>query len=337
MQKVMMAGLEVSRMCFGTLTMGPLQKGMTVEEGAELLVYAFSKGVNFFDTAELYGTYPYMAEAIRRIRSESGAAFAGLGDPVISTKSYAYDIEGARNAVERARRELDIDVIDIMMLHEQETKLTMEGHREALEFYLEQKARGVIRAVGVSTHAIEVVKACAQMPEIDVIHPIVNYLGVGIIDAKSNTPRAEQMREAVALAQNAGKGVFAMKPLGGGNLAKTYEDCMKYVLGNEHIQSIAVGMQTQDEIDMNIAVFDGTPVSDELRARCVRDRRSLHVADWCQGCGNCIKSCQFKALRIATRGNSKDVPLGHVTVDQKRCTTCGYCSRRCPVFALKIY
>ncbi len=47
------SGLIVSKMCFGTLTMSPLQKNMTAQEGAALLVYAYERGVRFLDTADL--------------------------------------------------------------------------------------------------------------------------------------------------------------------------------------------------------------------------------------------------------------------------------------------
>jgi len=33
------------------------------------------------------------------------------------------------------------------------------------------KEKGIIKAVGVSTHNVEVVEACCEMPEVDVIHP----------------------------------------------------------------------------------------------------------------------------------------------------------------------
>jgi len=64
------------------------------------------------------------------------------------------------------------------MLHEQESRLTLKGHREALEYYISMKEKGIIKAVGVSTHNVEVVEACCEMPEVDVIHPIVNKAGM---------------------------------------------------------------------------------------------------------------------------------------------------------------
>ena len=71
------SGLTVSRLCFGTLTVSPLQMDMPVEQGAELLIYAYARGVRFLDTADLYGTYPH----IRRALMEAP-------DYVVSTKAY---------------------------------------------------------------------------------------------------------------------------------------------------------------------------------------------------------------------------------------------------------
>jgi aryl-alcohol dehydrogenase-like predicted oxidoreductase len=58
-------GLSVSRLCFGALTVGPLQSNLPLNEGAAVIRYALEQGVNFIDTAKLYGTYPYIREALR--------------------------------------------------------------------------------------------------------------------------------------------------------------------------------------------------------------------------------------------------------------------------------
>ena len=47
-------GLEVTKVGFGVLTMGETQLNLSEEKGAELISYARSKGINFFDTAEYY-------------------------------------------------------------------------------------------------------------------------------------------------------------------------------------------------------------------------------------------------------------------------------------------
>lgn len=277
------------------------------------MAYAMKRGVVFFDTAQLYKTYEYIREAARK---------SGI-DPVVSTKSYAYDKKGAREAVEEARRSLDRDIIDIFMMHEQESRLTLKGHREALEYYLEQKQLGIIRAVGVSTHNIEVVEAAADMPEIDVIHPIYNLSGIGINDGDSLA-----MAAAIENASKSGKGIFSMKPLGGGSLMQSYDDSMAFALGNRYIHSVAVGMKSRAEVDMNIAVFNGGKPKPETVEKVALQNRGLHVEFWCERCSKCIERCKQGALSMID---------DKVVVDADKCVVCGYCCAVCPAFALKIY
>ncbi|NMA49701.1 MAG: aldo/keto reductase, partial [Tissierellia bacterium] len=86
-------GIEVSRLCFGSLTMTPFQANLSIEEGAELIRYAYQKGINFIDTAEIYENYEYIKEALKSIRRE---------DYVIATKTYAYTEELAKISLEKA-------------------------------------------------------------------------------------------------------------------------------------------------------------------------------------------------------------------------------------------
>ena len=124
------SGLKVSRLCFGTLTMSPLQRGMTPEEGAALLVHAYERGVRFLDTADLYGTYPHIRLALK-----------DAPDYVISTKAYVWDRPTAQAALERAFRGIGRDYIDLFMLHEQESLYTLRGHEEALKYLRSRRRR----------------------------------------------------------------------------------------------------------------------------------------------------------------------------------------------------
>lgn len=305
-------GIEVSRLCFGGLIIGPLQAAMSVDAGASVMQCALDAGVNFIDTAELYGTYPHIREAVKR----SGKR------PVIATKSYAYSAEGAAKSLEKARKELDMDYIDIFLLHEQESRLTLRGHREALEYYIEQKAKGRIGAVGVSTHNIEVVEASCDMPEIEVLHPLINIAGIGIGDGS-----IEEMLSAVQRAHSCGKGIYSMKPLGGGNLLGRYEECMDFVLGLPFVHSIALGMQSAEEVEMNVCIFEGRDVPREVRDGLKAKSRRLHVDYWCDGCGRCVERCGTGAMRIVD---------GKARADMEKCVLCGYCGSVCPQFAIKI-
>lgn len=311
-------GLEVSRLCFGGLIIGPLQANLSPAQGADVIQAAFEQGVNFIDTAQLYGTYHHVREGLRRV-----AGRAGMKEPVVASKCYAYSHEQAAESLEKARRELDRDVIDIFEMHEQESRLTLAGHQEALAYYLEAKSKGIIRAVGVSTHHIEVVDACADMEEIDVIHPIVNYNGLGIADG-----HIEEMLLAVQKAHEKGKGIYSMKALGGGNLISKYDDAMHWVMDIPFIHSIAVGMQNIEEVDFNVAFFNGSEIDKNLADRLGAKKRHLHIDEWCTGCSKCIDRCGLGALSL------KD---GKAVVREEVCVKCGYCSSECKEFAIKIF
>lgn len=306
-------GLKVSRLCFGSLTMGPLQACLPVKEGAALIQQAMDRGVNFLDTAELYNNYEYIKEAIK------GQSRDRL---IIATKSYAYNKETAEESLSKAMKEIGVEHIDIFMLHEQESYLTLKGHYEAIEYFMRAKEKGYISAFGISTHAVEGVKAAMKFKEIEVIHPIVNIEGLGIVDSNIN-----DMLEAIKIAYQAGKGIYAMKPLGGGNLLPRFNECFNFILEIPYIHSVAVGMQCQEELEANISVFEGKEIDPQLKKRLSNRKRKLHIAYWCEGCGDCIEACHQDALYLDG---------GKVRVKQELCTLCGYCAARCKNFCIKV-
>ncbi len=305
--------IKVSRLCFGGLTIGPLQANLPVETGAEVLVEAFQRGVNFIDTAELYETYPYIRRALE---------IYGKKDIVISTKSYAYDEETAKKSLYKALKELHTDKINIFMLHEQESEHTIRGHYQALSYFLKMKEQGVIDAVGISTHTVRAVQVAGKMKEIDVIHPIINKEGIGIQDGTK-----DEMLEAIQQAHRNEKGIYGMKPLGGGNLLHSVDACFDYVLNLDCLHAIAVGMQTKEEVIANVLRFEGKEIPQEIHKKISKKPRKLLIDFWCERCGNCVKHCRHKALSI------KD---DKVIVDMDKCVLCGYCSSYCPQFCIKV-
>ncbi|MBB6214796.1 putative aldo/keto reductase-like oxidoreductase [Anaerosolibacter carboniphilus] len=306
-------GIKVSRLCFGGLTVGPLQANLNPEVGGEVIAEAFRRGVNFIDTAELYGTYPHIKRAL--------SIYKG-GPIIVATKSYAYDEETAKKSVDLALSAMDLNQIDIFLLHEQESEHTLRGHAGALKYYLKMKEQGIIRAVGISTHTVKAVKAVANMAEIDIIHPIVNKAGLGIQDGS-----VEDMLSALEIAKMNGKGIYGMKPLGGGNLIHSADECFQFVLNLPTLDSIAVGMQSREEVMANIMVFNGEEVPLSVQNKISTRIRKLHIDFWCEKCGKCADHCQHGALKLEE---------DHIQVNRDQCVLCGYCSSYCPNFCIKI-
>lgn len=305
-------GIRVSQLCFGALTFGPLQAKLSPDRGGQVLASAISKGINFVDTAQLYGTYEHI---------RAGMEQSNNYDIVISSKTYAYNKKLAEEAVEEARIKLNRDYIDIFMLHEQESEHTLRGHREALERLLSYKEEGVIKAVGLSAHHIAAVKGAVKY-NLDVIHPMINIEGLGIVDGTR-----EEMEEAIKAAHSKGIGVYAMKALGGGNLFKRASECFDYLLDMDCIDSIAVGMQSETEVEANFRYFEKRNFTESQKAKLDGVSRRINIDDWCVGCGACVDKCKQSALKVTN---------GRASCESEKCVLCGYCSAYCPEWAIKI-
>lgn len=306
-------GISVSRLCFGALTIGPLQANLTIENGADIIASAIEHGVNFADTAEIYGTMPMIRRAMYQ---------TGKKDFVVSTKSYAYSTETAEKSLKKALKELNRDYVDMFLIHEQESDLTLKGHWEAIEYLIRMKEAGHIRAVGISTHYIAAVKAANKYPEIEVLHPLINMQGLGIQDGT-----ASEMLEQLKIAKSLNKGIYGMKPLGGGNLIARAPECLSWAMAQDCLDSIALGMQYPEEVEANTAFFSTGGFPDSSAAALHSKTRRLLIHDWCHGCGACVERCRNQALCL------KD---GKAQVVQDRCVLCGYCSAACPNLCIKV-
>jgi aryl-alcohol dehydrogenase-like predicted oxidoreductase len=304
--------LWVSRLAMGTLTIGPLQARLSVGSGAALIRHGLELGINLIDTAQLYRTYDPIREALK-----------GWTRPVvISTKSYAYTREDMADALEEARKGLDRDVIELFMLHEQESMLTFEGHGRAFEYLCQAKAKGWIKAVGVSTHSAVLARDLAEIREADVIHPILNFRGLGLLDGTR-----EDMERALERAYAAGKGIFGMKPLGGGNLLDHAGEALAYAFDFPWAHSIAVGFRSMDELDFNVAALEKRVPPEKAVQRIQKTPRRLIIEAHCTGCGQCAAACPGRLLAVVE---------GRARLMGDGCVCCGYCGARCPQLAIKI-
>ena len=311
-------GIQVTPVGLGVLTIGNTQLDLPLHEGARIVRYAYDQGIRFFDTAQYYETYPYIREAF----ADVDCTKENPDRPVIASKSLDLSYEEMEAAIEEALRELELEYIDVFLLHEVRQDPDWDSRAGAWQCLQDYKARGVIGAIGVSTHHIDVVQRMIDVPECDIVFPLINYAGLGI--RKGAEPgTAEEMAEAIRQCLAVGKGVFAMKAFGGGNLSGQYRKALDYVqsLG---VHSIMVGMGKEEEVDRLISYAEGTLPEDY--APDISAKR-IHVDQGdCEGCGNCIDRCPNKAIFRNENG------LAEVNYDI--CLTCGYCAPVCPVRAI---
>ena len=306
-------GIKVSEIGYGALPIGPLQADYPVDKAASVIRHSLEQGINFIDTAQRYQTYPHIREALK-----------GYTQPVIiASKSWSDTYEGMQKAIDEARAGLGLDTIDIFHLHAARVGVDVFAERKgALQCLIDSKAKGAIRAIGISTHSVRAVRMAADVPEIEVVFPIANLLGVGILDGTLT-----EMIEAIKLAADKGKGIYIMKAIAGGHLSDRFEEALDFARNIYGTASVSVGMLTKSEVDANIAHFEGRPISSELRAGVGKTGKKLRVIDICKACGACIENCPNEALSI------KD---GRASADPELCLLCGYCVPHCPQFALRL-
>ena len=308
-------GIKVTELCFGALPMGPNQKNMQSIDSAEVLSEALRLGVNFVDTAQMYQTY----EPIRLAMEKTGIR------PVIATKSTATTYEDMEAAVIEAREKLGVNVIDIFLLHAARPDADVFKTRSgALQCLLDYKRNGIIRAVGISTHKVQTVIGAALNPEIDIVFPILNKIGMGILGGTRN-----DMENAVIECMAHDKDVYLMKALAGGNLIDDYNDAIEYVREfSKRKMPIAIGMTSINEVRMNFQYFNDEDISEQTKTLSKNKKIYFIVPSLCKHCEQCIEACHSNAI--------SQTDCNTIFINENKCLRCGYCVAECPQFAIRM-
>ncbi len=244
-------GIKVSRLAQGTGWNGGARSSahtrLGEKEFTKLIRHSLDSGITLMDTADLYGAHPYVRTALDGVPRDKYRLMSKIWP---RKEFWNSPSGGAKEEVNRFRKELNTDVIDICLIHcMTDTKWpeTFEHIRDELS---EMKSKGAVRAVGVSCHDFGAMKVAAAHPWVDVILARINNVGKEAeMDASS-----EEVATVLKQARKNGKVVLGMKIFGAGKLVKAEQKdaSLKYVLGNELVDAITVGMMKPEEVDDTI-------------------------------------------------------------------------------------
>ena len=308
-------GIDVSELCYGSLILGPLQADLSPKEGAKTVRRALELGVNFIDTAKTYKTHEHVR-----------LGMDGFKDTVIATKSPVKTAIEMRADVETCLRELDRETIDIFHLHFVRSTEDMRLREDALNVLVQCKEAGMIRAIGISSHGIQGAACALEYNEIDVVFPLLNRKGLGLLDGSP-----EDLIDVIKELRADNRGLYDMKPLGGGHLIDDIPAAIKYLRDLDLFASISAGLKTPEEAEVMVGVFNHDNAAVERALEMGKDRakrKELIIYEFmCEKCGACVEACGQGAL---TLGEKK------AEVDPELCILCGYCAAECPKFAIRV-
>jgi len=248
-------GLKVSRVGFGTGMQGGRHSSNQVRLGKEkfeaLLKKSYDRGCRLFDSADMYGSHPYIVSALKGIPRENYTIVSKLliWNPPEEEK------EKPLITIDRFLKELNTDYIDLLLLHcmmppdwNKTLKPYMDGMSEA-------KSKGKVRALGVSCHSIDALNTAAAEPWVESVHARINATGTDM----DGSP--DEVVPILRKIHDAGKGVVGMKLIGQGEFRddrKLREQSADFVLNLGCVNAMVVGFESLDEIKDYEAIVRST-------------------------------------------------------------------------------
>ncbi len=209
------------------------------------LRHAYDRGFRMFDNADTYGTHSLVAEALKGMEREE----VMLTSKIWTRKGGIPEPErpDANIVVDRFRKELNTDYIDLVQLHCMVDSGWTDVEKRQMEILENLKSKGIIKAHGVSVHSLDAMKTAVADPWVDVLHARINPYGIAM-----DKPDPAEVVEVIHQMHAKGKGVIGMKLVGNGDLrneSEKIDHSLKFVLGLGSVDMMIVGFETEAQID----------------------------------------------------------------------------------------
>jgi len=322
---------EVKRIGFGGMTIP--QVG--VEQAVETVTKALDLGVNFLDTARVYGRGDSERKIGLVMRERRGECY-------LSSRSPEVRYEAMKSAVEESLEALNTDYIDLYEAHDVSSRRRFEqliSKDGALRALQEARDEGKIGYIGFTAHNWEVIKELIRTNEFDA--GLITY----------NIASREVEEEVIELAGEYDVGLFVMKVFGNGRLLElsppdedrkpTVEECLRFALSNKELPLILTGAKSPAEIAQNVAIAQNfQPMSDE-KLRQIREFGDRLQRGYCYGCEYCLpcpEDINIPAIlrvleyheRISWEHPQARKAYAEFEKTIEDCADCEQCEERCP-------
>jgi len=239
-------GLKISRLGMGTgSNSGNVQKALGQQRFNDLVRYAFDRGISYFDCAQGYATFEWIAGAIKGLPREKLFLQSKIpGQP-----------QDVLKAIDRQRSVFNTDYVDSMLIHcmvkdgwTDEWKRIMDGFEEA-------KDKKWIRAKGVSCHSLPALRtgAASDWPQVHLVRVNPQAKHIDGPEETWNKPGNDlgPVMQHIKTMHAKGRGVIGMKIIGNGDFQnpEDREKSIRFAMAQPAIDAVVIGFKTPQEVD----------------------------------------------------------------------------------------
>lgn len=241
-------GLKTTRVGLGTGMRGGGRNSDHTRLGRErfegLLRAAYDRGIRLFDMADMYGTHPFVGRVLKAMPRDQYT----LVTKIWVRRGGLPEAErpGANILLDRFRKELQTDYVDVVQIHCMTAATWTDEQKQQMDLLADLKAKGIVRAHGVSCHSLDALQRAAEHPWVDVVHARVNAFGA----AMDGPP--EKVAPILKTARASGKGIIGMKLVGEGRFGddgQKKDESIRWALGPGCVDAMVVGCLSEAEID----------------------------------------------------------------------------------------
>lgn len=308
-------GLKVSEVGFGGIPIMRLSK----EEAVKVVRTAYEKGINFYDTANMYGDS----------EEKMGQAFRGIRDKVvIATKTMKRNKEKATQDIENSLKMLQTDYLDLFQLHQVTQEKEWEeasGPQGVLEAVYKAKEEGKIRHIGITSHSLEMAVKLAKTGIFSTVQFPFNFIEEALKD------------KLTILVEELGLGVIAMKPFGGGMIDNA-QIAFKFLRQFPQVVPIP-GYHSVEAVEEIIAFYQEANIVTDQDLQLMEQYKNelgkefCRRCEYCQPCPQGVKITPSMGYRVVAKRMSPQKAVvfsGPAIETVKNCVECGECVERCP-------
>ena len=205
----------------------------------QVVTHAYQAGLRYFDLADMYGSHAFFNKLLDGVIDRDKV--------MLLTKTAAKEAPVATADIERFRTELGTDRLDVVLMHCMTDKDWPTKMAPVMDVLEDAKAKGLIKAHGVSCHTLEALNLASESPWVDVVLARINPFGIKM-DAEP-----DKVVPVLQAAHRNGKGVLGMKVAGEGQCADRLSESLKFVLGLGCVDAMPIGLLSPAEVDDTIA------------------------------------------------------------------------------------